>query len=633
MGMGYGRGVAKREAGALVGLVGALGVVFGDIGTSPLYAMRSVLGEGGDLHRDTVYGLTSLVIWALLLVVTGLYICLLMRVDNHGEGGLLALFGLLRHSLSGGRVMVAATMVAMVGAGMFLGDSVITPAISVLSAAEGLTVASPSLSSIVLPVALAILVGVFVLQRVGSGAIGRVYGPVMVVWFTLLAVTGGASLARDPQTLAAVSPQYAVAYAVQEPLTTFVALGSVILVVTGAEALYADMGHFGRAAITRAWLGLVLPALVVAYLGEAAQVLRDPASAGDPFYAVVPSWATIPVLVVATAATVIASEAVIAGGFTVLHQAGGLGLFPYLRTRHTSAQEAGQIYIAAANWTLGAAVLAVVLMFRSSERLASAYGLAVSLTILTTTALFVTLMVGRRESRLRVIAGVALGGVIFCFFAAAIPKFVSGGWLPTFIGGVLFVVMWTWWSGCARLAHSRHRVELSSSDFVRDLQETEPARVPGTGVFLTDDAAVAPLAMRTVLELGQLLPERTLILSWQLADSPTARPYESRVRVGEFGDAYDGVVSVEVILGYQERLDVMAVLQDAAEQDHEVAAVDPETAYYFVSVPHPRLSKDSPMARWRQRLFLLLDELSTDRIAQLRLPRDRTITVGRELDL
>jgi KUP system potassium uptake protein len=339
------------------------------------------------------------------------------------------------------------------------------------------------------------------------------------------------------------------------------------------------------------------------------------------------------VLVVATAATVIASEAVIAGGFTVLHQAGGLGIFPYLQTRHTSAEQAGQIYLPAANWGIGAAVLAVVLLFRSSERLAAAYGLAVSLTILTTVTLFVTLTVVRDHARLRAAAGVLLGAVVACFFAAAIPKFVSGGWLPTLIGGVLFVVMWTWSSGRARIAGARRRLELSPSAFVSDLQRADPARVPGAGIFFTEDAASAPLALRTVLELGHVLPQQVLILSWHVADTPTARAHENRVRVGEFGQPYDGVVSVDVTLGYGERLDVVAVLQELAAHNDELARLDPESAYYFVSLSRPRLSRTSPMARWRQRLFLLLDELSTDRVTQLRLPRHRTVTVGRELDL
>jgi KUP system potassium uptake protein len=568
----------------------------------------------------------------LLLVVTGLYVGLLLRVDNEGEGGLLALFGLLRGGAVRGRVLLTSTFVAMVGAAMFLGDSLITPAISVLSAAEGLEVASPSLKTIVLPVALVILAGVFVLQRVGSGAIGKFYGPVMVVWFVLLAVVGAASVVRDPGVVAAVSPTYAVAFVAQDPLTAFVALGSVVLAVTGAEALYADLGHFGARPITRSWLVLVLPALVIAYLGEAAEVIQKPSSAANPFYAGVPTWGTIPVLVIATAATVIASEAVIAGAFTVLHQAGGLGLFPYLRTRHTSSTEAGQIYLPAANWTLAVAVLAVVLLFGSSERLASAYGLAVSLTILTTTALFVTLMLVRR-ARLRAAAGTALGVLVLFFFGAAVPKFVSGGWLPTVVGAVLFVLMWTWWSGRARLATARRRVELSPEQYVRELRTDDPSRVPGTGIFLTEDAEIAPIALRTVLEIGHVLPERAVILSWEVADTPTAEAHESRVRVGDFGEPYDGVVSVDVVLGFQERLDVVAVLAEVREQREDLSDLDPEAAFYFVSVPHARLSHDSPMARWRQRLFLLLDELSTDRVTHLRLPRHRTVTVGRELEL
>jgi KUP system potassium uptake protein len=306
--------------------VGALGVVFGDIGTSPLYAMRAVLGEGGRIDDATVLGLTSTVIWSLLLVVTGLYVGLLLRTDNEGEGGLLALLALIRREVSSQRVVVVTVVLGMIGAATFLGDSVITPAITVLSAAEGLTVANPSLKPAVIPVALAILVGVFVLQRVGTGAIGRFYGPTMVLWFVVLAATGVGALTQDPHALAALSPQYAVAYFHAEPLTAFVALGSVILAVTGVEALYADMGHFGRAAIRRAWLALALPALVVAYLGEAGHVLRHPADASNPLYSGVPGWATVPFLVIATAATIIASEAVIAGGFTVLHQAGGLGI-------------------------------------------------------------------------------------------------------------------------------------------------------------------------------------------------------------------------------------------------------------------------------------------------------------------
>ena len=620
--------MASQE-GRVALTVGALGVVFGDIGTSPLYAMKAVLGEGNQLDKATVYGLTSTVIWALLLVVTGLYVGLLLRVDNDGEGGLLALLALLRRTTRGTRVAVVAVFVGMVGAATFLGDSIITPAITVLSAAEGLTVADKSLEPIVLPVALVILVGVFVLQRVGSGVIGKLYGPVMVVWFLVLAATGVGSLVRDPGALVAISPQWAVELFLHDPLTAFVALGAVVLAVTGAEALYADLGHFGRGAITRAWLLLVLPALVIAYLGEAGEVLRDPGSKGQPFYAVVPSWATIPVLVIATAATIIASEAVIAGGFTVLHQAGGLGVLPSLRTRHTSSAQPGQIYIPSANWAFGAAVLAVVVGFRSSDKLASAYGLAVSVTILVTVSLYVTLAHSRHQ-RLGRATGVVAWVMMLAFLGAAVPKVVSGGWLPLTVGVVLFVVMWTWWRGQHRIRVARRREELRADELVADLRERDLDRIPGDAVFLTYDREVAPLALRTILELGRVLPERVVMLSWQVEDTPISPAHEDAIRVEDLGA---GVLSVDVTLGYRDRLDVVQVVAGACRQDERLEGLDPEHAYFFLSDPNPRLERDSPMPRWQQRIYLLLDRLATDRVDQLALPRDRTITLGRELRL
>ena len=400
--------------------------------------MRTILGESDTLDTTVVYGMTSTVIWSLLLVVTMLYVGVLLGTDNEGDGGLLALLGLLRRSHARARIAVAATILAMVGAAMFLGDCVVTPAISVLAAAEGLEVVDPSLKVAVLPIALAILAGVFVLQRIGTGRIGAVYGPVMVLWFALLAIGGTASIAQAPEVLQALSPHWAIRFFIDDPLTAFLSLGAVILAVTGAEALYADLGHFGRGAITRAWLLIVLPALVLAYLGEASAVTRDPSAASDPFYAVVPGWATLPVLVLATLATIIASEAVIAGAFTVLHQAGGLGLFPYLRTRHPSPNEGGRIYVPAANWGLAVVVLLIVVVFQSSDRLAAAYGVAVSATILVTVLLFLTLD-RTRSGRPTVRQAVGALGllVMLAFFAGTLPKLVSGGWVPVGIGVVL----------------------------------------------------------------------------------------------------------------------------------------------------------------------------------------------------
>ena len=620
----------------MVALVGALGVVFGDIGTSPLYAMRTILGEADRLDTATVYGMTSTVIWSLVVVVTVLYVGVLLGTDNDGEGGLLALLGLLRSSGASARVVGAATVLAMVGAAMFLGDSVVTPAISVLSAAEGLEVASPSLKTVVLPVALVILVGVFVLQRVGTGRIGAFYGPVMVVWFVVIAAGGLGSLLQDPGALQALSPTWAVRWFADDPLAAFLALGAVILAVTGAEALYADLGHFGRLATARAWLLVVLPALVVAYLGEASAVVRDPAAASNPFYAVVPSWATIPVLVLATAATVIASEAVIAGGFTVLHQAGGLGIFPYLRTRHTSEEQGGRIYVPAANWSLAAAVLLVVLLFRSSDRLASAYGVAVAATILVTVTLFLVLT-GTREHRAPVRRPVAFAAllVMVAFFAATLPKVVDGGWMPVGIGVVLFVVMWTWRDGQRRLAAARADEEGSPSDLLDELRrEGDLQRVPQTAVFLTDDPEVAPFALRTLAETAHVLPERVVLLGWQVEDTPSAQAHQAVVDVDTFDGRCPGVVGVSVRLGYRERLSVQHVLEEAREScPDELADVDPDTATYLVSDSIPTVRHGGAMATWRQRVFLVLATLATDRVEHLRLPRERTIVIGREFDL
>jgi KUP system potassium uptake protein len=626
----------NRSRGALLTLVGALGVVFGDIGTSPLYAMRTILGEADALDTATVYGMTSTMIWALVLVVTVLYVGLLLSTDNEGEGGLLALFGLLRRSSARTRVKVLTTVLAMGGAALFLGDCVVTPAISVLAAAEGLEVASPSLEVIVLPVAFVILAGIFVLQRVGTGRIGALYGPIMLAWFAVLAVGGTVSLVQDPAALQALSPHWAVRFFLDDPPTAFLSLGAVILAVTGAEALYADLGHFGRAAITRAWLLVVLPALVLAYLGEASAVVRDPAVATDPFYAVVPEWATIPVLVLATLATIIASEAVIAGAFTVLHQAGGLGLFPYLRTVHPSEEEGGRIYLPAANWALASAVLLVVVVFRSSERLAAAYGVAVAGTILVTVMLYLTLdrtRAGRVTPR-QVVGGFSLL-VMVAFFSATLPKVVSGGWAPVGIGVVLFVVMWTWWSGRRRLAAARKEAEGSPDHVLRDVGGGEGLRrVPGTAVFLTEDQDVAPFALRTTTEAGRMLPEHVVLLSWQVEDTPAAPAKEAAVDLHDFGDQHDGVVGLAVTLGYRERLSATHVLAEACEQEpRALDGVDVDSARYLVSEPIPRLCRDGAMAVWRQRIFLALDRLATDRVEQLSLPRDRTIVIGREFEL
>jgi KUP system potassium uptake protein len=627
----------SRAAGPLGAVaLGALGVVFGDIGTSPLYALHSILHESGSTSRDDVYGVTSLVVWALVGVVGVLHVAVLLTVDNDGEGGVLALASLLRRGMAHGRARTAVTVAAMIGAALFLGDSILTPAISVLSASEGLEVAAPSFSHLVVPLAVVILLGVFLLQRVGSGRIGVAYGPVMVGWFLLLGVSGLTSLAQDPQTLEALSPTWAVSFLAAHPGPGFLTLGAVVLVVTGAEALYTDLGHFGRRAITTAWWGLVFPALVLAYLGEAAAVVRDPSSAGNPFYGVVPSWATIPVLVLATCATVIASEAVIAGAFTVLHQAAGLGFFPDLRTVHTSGRHPGQIYQPAANWSLAVAVLVVVTAFRSSQRLANAYGVTVSATVVLTVVLYVAWAARQTP---RPLVRLALGGVTglaaAILFAATLPKLAAGGWVPAVIGAVLFVLMHTWWTGQARVTARLREEELTAGELARTVAAADDLhRVEGHAVFLTHDADVAPLALRAMVDTTRVLPEHVILLSWEVDDTPSASAHETAVSVRDLcGEDWD-VVSLSVVLGYRERLDVGHILAEALEQEPDrLSALDPDRAVFVASELILGYSRTTSWARWRQRLFLAMNRVARDRADQLSLPRARTVVIGRELEL
>jgi KUP system potassium uptake protein len=616
-----------RESGSVLAL-GALGIVFGDIGTSPLYAFRAVLGTSSHLDTNTVYGLTSTVVWSMAIVVAALYVGTLTAMDHDGEGGLLALLTLVRRQSSGG-VLAAATIVGMLGAALFLGDSLVTPAISVLSASEGIEVVNPSLDQLALPGAVVILIGVFLLQHVGSGRIGRVYGPVMLLWFLTLGITGTASIAYDPGALTTLSPTWALRYFIDQPLTAFLALGAVVLTVTGAEALYADLGHFDRKAIARSWFGLVFPALLLAYVGEAAAVVRHRGSAGQPFYAVVPHWATIAVLVLATLATVIASEATIAGAFTVLHQAGGLGLFPRLLTRHPSKLGGARVYLPAANWTLGVAVLGVVLTFGSSSSLASAYGVAVSGTVLTTVILAV-LLTALRGERTRLVVTLMLGLAAVLFAAATSPKITSGGWLPLCAAAIVFTTMATWRAGRRRLRAQRLDLEQPTTDLVERLRHGLNRR-PGSAVFLTDDRDTTPLALDFVIDHEGGLADHVIVLSWHVEDSPRSAAHDEAMDARQLAE---GVVAIDIALGYRDRLDPQRLLRRAAVVSPALlAGFDADQAVYYISQELPRVARHGGLPRWQQRLFVAIDRLTSDRVATLTLPRDRTIVFGRELDL
>jgi len=630
----------------LILVVGALGVVFGDIGTSPLYTMSAVFGVTGQGRIGTaeVYGATSTLIWSMAVIVSLLYVRLLMRTDNDGEGGLLALVALLRRNVSTTRAAVVATGAGMVGAAMFLGDSVITPAISVLSAAEGLEIARPSLASVVLPVALVILAGVFVIQRFGTGSIARFYGPVMLTWFLALAVTGAVSVARTPGVLQVLSPHWVVLYFATDPFAAFLSLGAIVLAVTGAEALYADLGHFGRKAIARAWVWIVFPALTITYVGEAAAVVRSPAAVSNPFFALIPSWALWPAVVLATLATIIASQAVISGAYTVVHQAAGLGLLPPLRTLHTSRRHFGQIYVPAVNTFLAVAVLVVVLVFRTSSALSSAYGVAVTSTISVTTVLYLALM-WRLHHRVTgsMVAGFLALLLVLGFLLANVPKILTGGWLPLGIGLALLLVMSTWWSGNRRVETARQDLEIPVGDYLHDLSlrpGASPHRVPGTAIFVCRDIGVTPMALRTMIEQNHVLHDVVVLLSWRTSDSPTTAT-GTRVEIDDLtrGKSPDdslvgGVVCVDATFGYTERVDPIRALRDAQTQGKQtLARLDPATDLYFVSVPVAQFDRAGSMQRWRQVLFLAICRVVPDPVDLLDLPRDRTIIIGHVIGL
>ncbi|MDY7540800.1 MULTISPECIES: KUP/HAK/KT family potassium transporter [unclassified Cryobacterium] len=628
--------LSARGPALVVGpMIAAMGVVFGDIGTSPLYAATTTFDAGrfdvSGPSAEYVYGSTATIVYALTLVVTILYVRFLIRADNRGEGGLLALFGLLRRSGLKARTLTTFTIVAMLGAAMFLGDSVITPAISVLSAVEGLEVIQPTLSALVVPIAVVILLGVFAIQRFGTRTIGRLFGPIMLLWFLVLAVTGGASILEDPAVLQALSPHWVVLFFIDQPGTAFFALGAIVLAVTGAEALYADLGHFGRQAITRAWMWVVFPALVLNYLGQASLALRHPQEATASFFGLVPAWGQLPMVILATAATIIASQSVISGTYSVIHQAWRLGLFPPLRVVHTSEKNEGQIYVPAINVLLALAVLAVTIGFRGSAALASAYGIAVTTTISITTIVYLAWSWAHsRRLTPRILAAGAILLVTVAFLVANLPKATSGGWLPLAIGAIIFTVMGSWWIGQQRIRAARRIGELPLSDLESFLTRAKGDlfRVPGDAVFITRNPNIVPVALRTMVTQNHALQKRSILLSWSTIDVPSTVGMKQRINVETFPS---GIVRVVAKVGFLEQPRMTELLTEAHTVD-KTALVNfaSSRATFFISTPVPRYNRRSKMFRWAQVLFLALDRLAPDPVDVIELPRDRTIVLARE---
>ena len=620
--------------------VGALGVVFGDIGTSPLYTVQTVFNPGDphpvEVSAENIFGIVSLIFWSVTIIVTVTYVLLVMRADNDGEGGIMALIALIRRrGVPGGRrTKVALVALGVFGASLFFGDSVITPAISVLSAIEGVKVAAPSVAGLVVPITAAIIVGLFLVQRLGTGAVGRLFGPVMGIWFAAIGVIGVRGIAVHPEILKALSPTYALGFLVGHFPVAFFSLTAVVLAVTGAEALYADMGHFGRAPITRVWLILVFPACILSYLGQGALVLGDPSSSRSPFFLLVPGWARLPMVFLAAAATVIASQAVITGAFSVAQQAARLGYLPRLRITYTSEERIGQIYVPWINWVLLASVLTLVVTFKTSAALAYAYGMAVTGTITITTLLFFYIVRYQwRTPRWVVAAGAgALLTVDLLFLAANLTKLVHGAWLPLLIAIAAFTILTTWQRGLELVTRQRERDEGPLRAFIDQLHAMKPPlpRVPSTAVFLNRGKATAPLALRANVEHNQILHGHVLILSIETMPVPHV-PVAERLAIDDLGYKDDRIIYVTARFGYMDQANVPGLLPLIRKADIE-SPLDDAKLSYFLSRIELRLGNTPGMSRWRKRLFLATSRITADAAEQFQLPRERTVIMGSRIE-
>jgi KUP system potassium uptake protein len=627
----------RHHAGMAALSLGALGVVFGDIGTSPLYALQTVFAADEHAVRPTesgVYGVISLVFWAITLIVSIKYVALIMRADNEGEGGIMALIALIREvGLKRRAAQVALVALGIFGASLFYGDGMITPAISVLSAVEGIEVVEPSLHSVVVPITLVILTGLFAIQRFGTGVVGRFFGPVMGVWFTLLAVAGLSKVVHEPGILRAISPTYGISFLFGHGHVAFIALGSVVLTVTGAEALYADMGHFGRSPIRRSWFIAVFPALILNYMGQGALILDDPKAIANPFYLLIPEWARIPMIVLATIATVIASQAVISGAFSVTRQAVQLGFLPRLTILHTS-REAGQVYVPAVNWGIFVAVVALVVGFGSSAALAAAYGIAVTGTLAIDTVLFfvVVHILWKKPARLAIAGAAAFLTVDLAFFAANVPKIEHGGWFPLAIAGLVFVVLTTWQRGREIVTKRRIELEGPLRDFVEEIRDPDKPikRAPRTGIFLDANPDTTPLALRANVEHNCVLHESVVIVAVRTLNVPHVDEDE-RVTIDDLGYQDDGITHVTARFGFQDDLDVPRTLRRAAKRME--GDVDFEAVSYFLSRISIIATRGPGMALWRKKLFIVIARNAASPVPYFHLPDDRTIVMAAHVEL
>ena len=606
--------------------LGSVGVVFGDIGTSPLYAFRVAVvaaAESGPVTRELVLGVLSLILWALIVVVTIKYVLILLRSDNNGEGGTLSLTALATRAL--GRTYFL-LLLGVIGAAMFLGDSVITPAISVLSAVEGLELAAPGLQHYVLPLTVAILLVLFAVQRRGTARVAAFFGPVMLVWFVTIAVAGAVHLRDDPAVFAAINPAYAISFVALHGHIGLIALGAVFLAVTGGEALYADLGHFGRKPIQTAWLWLVLPALLINYFGQGALVLAHPSAIENPFYRLVPDSLLLPLVVLATAATVIASQAVITGAYSLVRQAIQLGLLPRLTIVHTSAEYSGQIYLPRVNTALLVGVMLLVGLFRSSNALAAAYGIAVATTMVVDGVLgfIVIWKLWRWPAWQAALLMVPLVIVDFTFFSANMLKLLEGAWVPLIFGIAMVLLILTWRRGTRILANKTRKTEVPLEALLRSLEKKPPHIVPGTAVFLTSDPEFAPTALLHNLKHNKVLHEHNVVLTIITEDTPRARE-EDRVTISPVSEHFSRVA---LRFGYMETPNVPKALAIARRQGWQF---DIMSTSFFLSRRALKPAAHSGLPRWQDRLFIGLAKSASDATDFFQIPTGRVVEVGTQV--
>ena len=621
----------QRPSSNLAALtLAAIGVVYGDIGTSPLYALKEVFAHGHvPLTPENIYGVLSLVFWTLTVVVSLKYVVLILRADNNGEGGLIAMLALASQAVKDRPVLRRRLLLlGIFGTAIFFGDGVITPAISVLSAVEGLEVAAPGLHRYVLPVTLVVLTALFLVQRHGTASVGKLFGPVTVLWFAVLAVLGVVHIARNPDVLWALSPHHALTFLTAHPGIAFIALGSIVLCVTGAEALYADMGHFGKRPIRLAWFALVMPALVINYFGQGAMLLQHPENVKNPFYEMAPHWALYPLIGLATAATVIASQALITAAFSVTKQAIQLGYLPRLRIAHTSVKETGQIYVPFINWSLYVCIVLAVVLFGSSSKLAAAYGIAVTIDMLITTLM--TFFVIRYGWKYPWWVCVAATGFFFVvdlmFFSANIVKVFDGGWFPVAIGGVMFMLMMTWKQGRALMRERLRDDSIDLKSFLEAVFVSPPTRVAGTAVFLAPEQGVTPNALLHNLKHNKVLHETNLFVTVKHHEVPWIG-FNKRCEIEPLGhDCWQ----VTLNFGFKNDPDVPEAL--ALLRGRGVQLEDMETSYFLSrDIVIPTLAKG--MSMWREKLFASMHHNASGAADFLSLPTNRVVELGSKVEI